>query len=160
MEINPLDIAIHIVNIVVLYLILSTLVYHPVKKFMDARTKRVADEMDRATKAKEEADKTIATYNALMAKADEEAKNKLNRAAEEGNAEAQRILAEAKEEAAKIVAEGKVKAKEEADSRLAAAKEQILDLSVDIAKTILAREVSENDNAHLIDSFFNSDTQN
>ena len=48
MEIYPLDIAIHLVNIVIFYLIVKLLVYKPVRKFMDERTARIQGEKDEA----------------------------------------------------------------------------------------------------------------
>ena len=50
MEINILDIIIHLINIFVLFIILRFLVYKPVSKFMRDRTKRVSDEMENAEK--------------------------------------------------------------------------------------------------------------
>ena len=41
MDIHPVDIVIHIVNIVVLFVVLRILLYKPVKKFMQAREDRL-----------------------------------------------------------------------------------------------------------------------
>ena len=41
MELYPIDLAIHIVNLVVLFLILKTLLFQPVRKFMAAREAQI-----------------------------------------------------------------------------------------------------------------------
>ena len=48
MELYPIDIAIHLVNIIVLYILLRLLLWKPVRKFMAAREARVQADMDRA----------------------------------------------------------------------------------------------------------------
>ncbi len=48
MNLNPSDIALHLVNIVVLYALLRLLIYKPVRKFMDARAAKVRAQLDEA----------------------------------------------------------------------------------------------------------------
>ena len=43
MEIYPIDIAIHLVNIAILYIILRVLVWNPVSSFMKQRSDRVRE---------------------------------------------------------------------------------------------------------------------
>ena len=67
MELYPIDLAIHLVNIVVLYILLRVLVWKPVRKFMAARQDRVQAEMDRASQLQAEAEKSKADYDARLA---------------------------------------------------------------------------------------------
>ena len=46
MELYPIDIAIHLVNILVLYILLRVLIWKPVHKFMLGREERVAAQME------------------------------------------------------------------------------------------------------------------
>ena len=48
MELYPIDIAIHVVNIIILYVILRALLWKPVKAFMADREARIKDQMDQA----------------------------------------------------------------------------------------------------------------
>jgi hypothetical protein len=70
MEIYPLDIAIHLVNIVIFYLIVKLLVYKPVRKFMDERTARIQGEKDEAKRLMDDAQKTQAEYDGKIAEAE------------------------------------------------------------------------------------------
>lgn len=154
MDINPVDIVIHILNIGVLYLILSRLVYKPVKTFMDARTARIQEQMDSAAAAQTAADAQKQQYDALMAQADTDAKETLGEAAEQASAEAQRIIADAKEQAAALVEEGRAQARTEYENQLEQSKQELLDFSFAIAGKVLNREVTAADNRALVDSFF------
>ena len=46
MELYPIDIAIHLVNILVLYVLLRVLIWKPVRQFMAGREERVAAQME------------------------------------------------------------------------------------------------------------------
>ena len=48
MEIYPLDIVIHTINIVIFYLILRLLLFKPIRKFMSQREQRIQSQMDEA----------------------------------------------------------------------------------------------------------------
>ena len=69
MELYPIDIAIHLVNIGVLYVLLRVLVWKPVRKFMAARQDRVQAEMDQAAQLRAEAEQSKADYDAKLADA-------------------------------------------------------------------------------------------
>ena len=55
MELYPLDILIHIVNIVVTYVLLRVLLYKPVRRFMDERAEKIAGQMEHAKELEEAA---------------------------------------------------------------------------------------------------------
>ena len=45
MELYPIDLAIHVVNLVVLFLILRALLFQPIRKFMAARENAIAAQL-------------------------------------------------------------------------------------------------------------------
>ena len=66
MELYPIDIAIHLVNILVLYILLRVLIWKPVHKFMLGREERVAAQMEQAKALQAEAEKIKADYDARL----------------------------------------------------------------------------------------------
>ena len=66
MDINPVDILIHIINILVLFVLLRLLIYKPVKKFMDERSQRIQKEMDHASEISAQAEELHAQYQACL----------------------------------------------------------------------------------------------
>ena len=67
MELYPIDIAIHLVNILVLYILLRVLIWKPVRKFMLDRENRIQSQLDDATQLKKDAEQTKQDYDRRMA---------------------------------------------------------------------------------------------
>ena len=154
MEINILDIIIHLINIFVLFIILRFLVYKPVSKFMRDSTKRVSDEMENAEKTEEEALALKKEYAEKIAESEKTANEKMVEIIAKANAEAKRITDTARTEAEKITDEAHRKAEADASAVMGGVKDDIKDLSIKIASKILEREVSEADNKALIENIF------
>lgn len=156
MNLNPSDIALHLVNIVVLYALLRLLIYKPVRKFMDARAAKVRAQLDEAENISAKAREDQAEYAKRLAAVDEEAHDKLiasNRAAGEA---AEAIAAEARAEAQKILAKAQAEADQQRRDIQRQVRPQITGMAVEIAEKLLGREVSAEDNRAIIDSFFES----
>ena len=156
MELNLLDIAIHMINIVVLYVLLRLILYKPVQKFMAARTAKIEAELANATADKADAAAAKATMEEKLHTADAQVATYLNEHMKEANASAQNILADAQKEAQNIVAAATEQADFTRKQALEGMQAQITKLSIALASDILQREVTEQDNKSVIDSFFES----
>lgn len=154
MDLNPLDIVIHVINIVVLFLILRTLLYKPVAKFMASRTERVKGELDAVAKKQQQADEMKAEYEAKLSSAESDAGEKAKEIIKKANSDAGAIIDSANAKADEITGEAREKADAQMNSVLSEMQGEISDISIDIAKEILRREVNEADNRAIADSFF------
>lgn len=154
MDINPLDIVIHIINLVVLFLILRVLLYKPIYKFMQARAARIQGELDEAQKAKDSAEELKQKYDESLQSAQAQAESQAAQIIKNASGEADSIVAAAQKEGDRIVAEAGKKAEENRKKALSDARDDIKELSLDIASKILAREVNEADNSKIVDTFF------
>lgn len=149
------DLIINIVNIIVLFVIVKTLAYKPVKKFLDDRKAKIEKQLSDAAKANEQADEKAQKYETLLSDSRKEcAELKLN-AEREAKESADAIVEHAKKDADKITAKAREDAQREHDSKMAAMKDDITELAFDISKQILSREVSDEDNRRIAESFFN-----
>lgn len=154
MEIYPLDIVIHIINILVLFLILRVVLYKPVKKFLDERAARIQGELENAEKISADAAKEKAELDERLANAETEAHGILVAGEEKASAQASKIISEAKDKSAKLIAKAEEDARKEKEQLIASVKDDITELSVELTGKILKREVSEKDNKKVIDEFF------
>ena len=73
LDLNPTDILIHILNIIVLYIVIRLLVYKPVRKFMRARADSIAADAAAAQASAQEAESLKAQYEEQLAGAKEQA---------------------------------------------------------------------------------------
>lgn len=137
MELYPIDIAIHLVNIGVLYVLLRVLVWKPVRAFMAGREARIAEQIRQAEELKTQAEELKSQYDARIA----DAKNVCDQLMADGRREAQaageQYLSQAKEQAVSIVSQAKTDAQEEKLRALEEAKGDLADLAVDMAGRIL-----------------------
>jgi F-type H+-transporting ATPase subunit b len=140
-----------VVNFGALATILYILLWEPLIKFLDARKKKVQDEMDAAAAAKTEAGKLNQEYRRKL----HDARDDAARLVEEGRRRAEEkekeILEDARRAAERI--------KEHARAKLAAAeaavrkmlRSEFAAVSVSIAEKILEREITDKDHAALVE---------
>ncbi len=156
MGIDPLDIVIHIINIVVLFILLRVLLYKPVKKFLDARKARVAGELADAERAKSEAEDAKFRAEESLSSVKQTADRAADEIIRKANAEAEEIIGAAKREAEDILADAAGKAEETRKKALDDARDELAGLSLAMAEKILSREVNEEDNRRIIDLFLDA----
>ncbi|WP_375629554.1 MULTISPECIES: F0F1 ATP synthase subunit B [unclassified Bartonella] len=137
-----------------LVLFLALLVYFQIPqrviRHLDARAKRIKDELDEALRFREEAQEILAEYQRKHAEAEKDA---------------QEIIAAAKHEVESVIAEARAKAEEYVKNRNKLAEQKIaqaeadairmvsssaIDLAISTARTLIAREIDSNKADELI----------
>ncbi len=149
-----LSLFLNVVNILILYLILRSLVYKPVKKFMAARSEKISAQFDDAAKKLQEANELKEKYNNELASIAEAADTERRKAINEADKRAQQIIAEASEEAKQIKESAAIKAEHDANRLMEDMREKIADLAIEIAGKVVEREVQKSDNADIIEKYF------
>ena len=148
------DLIINIINIIILFVIVRGLAYKPVKKFLDARKERVAKELSDAAAAKQTAEEEALKYKELTEKSKAEGTEIINEAERTAKQSAAEIIASAKQSAAEITEKARENAKRERVAQVASMKDEIAELAFDISRQVLSREVTDEDNMRIADSFF------
>ncbi len=148
------DLIINIINIIILFVIVRGLAYKPVKKFLDARKERVAKELSDAAAAKQTAEEEALKYKELTEKSKAEGTEIINEAERTAKQSAAEIIASAKQSAAEITEKARENAKREREAQVASMKDEIAELAFDISRQVLSREVTDEDNMRIADSFF------
>lgn len=154
MNIEPMEIIIHIINIIVLFFILRLLLYKPIHNYLTARAGHVSSQLEEAKGRQAEAMKTKEQYDRLMADSKKEADEKISEIILKAHADAEIIIQKANEKASSVVDEAKKQAEIEKKNILKDMRDEIADFSLNIARKILSREINEIDNRKIIDSFF------
>ncbi len=148
------SLALNVVNILVLYLILRSLVYKPIKKFMAARAEKINSQFDDAAKKLQEANELRDKYKSELNSIAEAADTERRKAINEADKRSQQILLEANEEAKQIKESAAIKAEHDANRLMEDMREKIADLAIEIAGKVVEREVQKNDNADIIEKYF------
>lgn len=153
-ELSPLEIGIHILNVIILFVVLRALLYKPVLKFMKKRENSFAERIDELDKREKEIIRQEKEYAAMMAQADSEAAAIITKSNDMAKEHAREILDNAKEHARDLVIRAKKEIEAEKVQTRAELKSEITDMAVQIAEKMLQREVSLDDNRKIIDEFF------
>ena len=147
MELYPLDILIHIVNIVVTYVLLRVLLYKPVRRFMDERAEKIAGQMEHAKELEEAAKARQAQYDEQIAQSEQQAREILRQGEQKALEATEGIKSAAREQARQQAEQEKTRARE-------GMQEQVAQAAAQIAGRILQREVSLEDNRRVVNEFF------
>lgn len=158
MDINPADIIIHVINVVILFTILRFVLFKPVKNYLDKRSDGVKNDLDSAAKSKAEAETMRSEYEKKIADTEATSRKMYDDITSKAYDDSEKIVDEARTEAEKIKEKARTDADTEKKKKVGEMKDDIADLSVDIASKVLEREVTVDDNRKIIDGFFKKET--
>lgn len=153
------DLLINIINIVILFLVTKKLVYKPVKKMLEQRKQKAVAMQTEAQNQMDEAGKIKSQYEEKLRDFDEKTSDMKKQMQQQSVEEAEKIIGDAKHKAEDIVSDARSKAEEEKEKMLSSAKNDIVDAAIDISGRIIGRNISDEDNKKIIDSFFGEQGQ-
>ena len=148
------DLVINIINILILFFLTKTLLYKPVKKVLEQRRAAQAKVMEEAERLKADAMEKKEKYDALMADSAALRLSTMQDAQKQAQEKAAEILSAAEKEAAEITESTRKRAEQEREKIVSDARDQLGAIAVELSGKILAREVTDDDNRRIIDSFF------
>lgn len=154
LELSPLEIGIHILNVVVLFVVLRLLLYKPVLKYMKKRENTFANKIDELDNREKELIRQKEQYDSMMADAENQAAAIITKSNEMAREHAKEIIDNAKQYSREMVLRAKKEIEAEKVQTRADLKVEITDMAVKIAEKVLEREVSVEDNRKIIDEFF------
>ena len=134
------NVALQIVNAVVLFTILRFLVYKPLHKFMQARSERIAASLEEARQAQAQAEQLRAANDAGIAEAEEAARARAAEITAAANASAKAIGEAARKDADSVTSKAKAVAQAEHDKAMAGLQGEVVDLAAEMAAQILRQE--------------------
>lgn len=139
-----------IISILILFVALTYILYEPVRKILEDRKQRIANDVANAKQNRAEADKYKTEYEAKLKNIDKEADVILSEARKKALAKENEIVANAKEEAAGIVAQAKKEAELEMKKARDEIKQQIIEVATLMAGKIVTVSLDDEDQANLI----------
>ena len=140
-----------IITFLLLFYVLAKFAWKPLLSMLEERESLIKRSLSDAETAREELQKINLESEAIITKARTEAQSILS----DGKAAAEKIkddtVAKAKKEASKIREEAKQQIKAEKDKAISDIKKEVVDLSLNVAEKLIKKNISEKDNASLIE---------
>lgn len=152
-SVNIWQILISLANLLLIFIILKKLLWKPVQNVMKKRQDMVDKQFADAAEAQEKAEADKAQWAEKLATADEEADARIAAADETARRHGDRVIAEAKDKAQAIIRQAEAEAELERQKATASIRDEIADVSAQLAEKMLEREISVDDHRALIASF-------
>ena len=144
-----------ILNFLILVAILRWLAYKPVVGMLDARSKKIASELDKADEDRKAAAATLAKYQAELKNAQVKAQEIIDRAEAMARDERAKSVAEVKREIEQMKKNAQAEIEREKAQAVEQLKTEMVSLSMAAAGKIIGKNISAKDNESLIGDFIN-----
>ena len=133
-------------------LILKKYAWTPLLDFLDQREKEIADSLAMAESAKADLEKVKEESQAILNEAKNQGKSIVSDSKQKAEDAGNRILNDAKAKSDEFLVEAKSKIDLEKKRAIKEIKEEVVDLSLDLASQVLQRNVKDDDNNQFVQS--------
>ncbi|MBQ1186337.1 MAG: F0F1 ATP synthase subunit B [Clostridia bacterium] len=152
-SVNIWQILISLANLTILFFIVKKFLYGPVKKVLKQRQDEIDVHYSAAKQAEDEALKNKEQYETALMGAKDEADTIIKTAAETAKRRSETITLEAEEKASRILRQAEQDAILEREKAADSIKREIVEVSSELSKKLIEREINTDDHKALIDSF-------
>lgn len=146
------------INIIVLYVILKKLLFKPVTKYMDDRSKKIQDALNAAEEAKKTVNEMKAEYDAKLKLAKEEGNQIIEDYKKRADKEYEKAVVTAKKEADLIIQKAKQELEVEKEQLVSELKKEMADLVLNASQKVLKENLDNESNRRLISDFIDNQT--
>lgn len=144
----------HLANMAIVFLIVWKFMYKPINSFMQKRSDEIKRQIEEAATKESEAKQLKAKYDEMVFNAQSITADLIERSKTAADDQARLIVASAQETASEYM----IRSKRDIQLLKSRAKDEmrseITDMAVQIARKILKREVTPEDNKDIVDSYF------
>ncbi len=143
-------------NLLIMFLFLRKLLFHPVKNMIDKREQEIADIYKSAHDAKQQAEAMRADYEKRMSDTKEEANEILKAATLKAQTRATEIVEEAQAKATSVLQKADAEIEREKKNAINSLKNEVSGIAVSIASKVIEKDINEKDHEALIEKFIDT----
>ena len=147
------DLVFYIVTFIILMLLVKHFAWKPITDMMKKRADKIANDIDNAAKSRESAEKMAAQRQAELQHSQQEAADIVNNAKKSGETQRVQIIESAQNDAQALKQRAQQDAEQARRDALNGAKDDVANLSIEIASKLIHKELNEADQKELIDSY-------
>ena len=144
------DTCITLIAMLILFILLSYLLFNPARKLIEKRKALIKDQLDEAAEAKESAMAMKEEYDQKLAKVDEQSEEMLAEARKRAKARESEIISEADDEAHRIITCAEKEAALEKDKVRDEIKQEIVQVATQMAGKFVENSIDEKRQAELV----------
>lgn len=144
---------IQIINALLLFGVLTFILFKPVTKFLNKRTENIQSSIDEAEVKLSEADKLKAEYEKQLRDIKNERNAIIGKATERAEMEGNKIVAAAREEAEGILEKTRLQIEGDKQRMLEEVKAEVSSLVIAVASKVIEKELDEASHQNMIQNF-------
>lgn len=142
-----------IVTFVILLWVLKKFTWKPILMALDQRESAIRESLEKAEKAKEDAQKVLDANQANLAKAEEESKQIINQSRSYAEKLKEQIIKESREQARKLIEDATSEIERQKEAAFEELKNQIAEIAVNAAEKILKENLDKETQKKLVDRY-------
>ena len=147
------DFLFYLIMFIIMLLIVKHFAWGPVTKMMDKRATKISSDIDSAEKARKEAEDLAAKRQTALENSRTEAAGIIDRAKQNGEQQKASIVNAANEEVKTMKVNAKKDIQQEKQDALSSVKNDVAELSIEIASKIIQKELTPESQKELVDSY-------
>lgn len=159
-DVNPGLIFWTVITFIALLLLLKKLAWKPILGALSERENAIKESLEKAEKAKEEAQKVLDQNQANLAKAEEESKKIIDQARQYSEKLKEQMLIESRQQSKKIVEDASAEIERRQQAAFNELKGEIAEIAVNAAEKIMKQNLDAEANKKLVNNYINELTKN
>lgn len=149
-----------VLTFLLLLFVLKKFAWKPILAALDERENAIKESLEKAEKAKDDAQKMLEQNQASIAKAEEEARKIVNESRVYADKLKEQLLHESKQQAQKILEDAKKEIEQKKDETFNELKNQIAEIAVGAAEKIMMQNLDKNSQSKLVEKYIQEITKN
>lgn len=159
-NVNPGLIFWTVITFIVLLILLKKVAWKPILTALDQREAAIRESLEKAEKAREEAQKVLDENKTNIAQAEEESKKIIDQSRAYAEKLKEQIIRESKEQAKKIVDDAVDEIERKNEAAFNDLKTQIAEIAINAAEKILKETLNKETNQKIVDKYINDISRN
>jgi F-type H+-transporting ATPase subunit b len=160
LDVNPGLIVWTIITFIILLLILKKVAWKPILTALDQRETAIKESLEKAERAKEEAQKVLNENQANLAKAEEEARKIIEQSRQYAEKLKEQMLNDSKEQAQKIISDATAEIERQKESAFSELKEHVAEIAISAAEKILQENLNKETQKKIVNKYISDITTN
>ena len=159
-DVNPGLIFWTVITFLVLLFVLKKLAWKPILLALNEREDAIKESLEKAEKAKDEAQKILLENQASLIKAEEESKKIIEQSRQYAEKLKDQMLRESKEQAQKIVEDASAQIEQKKEAVFSELKTKVAEIAISAAEKILKENLDKDSHKKLVDRYIEDITKN
>jgi len=141
------------ITFLVLMWLVKIIAWKPITKMMQDRSDKIVNDIDSAKESRTKAAELAQKRQAELDKTRDDASGIINNAKQNGQRQREQIVEDARSEASNLKSSAEKDIEQQRQEALANSRKDVASLSIEIASKIISKELNEDDQKGLVDSY-------